>query len=144
VRPIPANVIAHGIDACDVDRIAAMLDRHGDRFLERCFTERERAYAVGGRNAHERLAARFAAKEAVFKALGTGWARGIAWADAEVTRDPEGRPGIVLRGRAAEVAAERGIASWSLSLTHTRSLAIASALALAGPDRGPGGAGPVR
>lgn len=134
MRPIPANVIAHGLDACDVERIAAMLDRHGARFLERCFTPAERGYAESGRNTHERLAARFAAKEAVFKALGTGWARGIGWTDAEVTRAPAGGPGLRLTGRAAEIAAERGIASWSLSLTHTRGLAIASALALAPPD----------
>lgn len=142
MRPIPANVVAHGIDACDVARIAAMLDRHGDRFRERCFTRLERDHADRGRNADERLAARFAAKEAVFKALGTGWGRGVGWSQVEVTLEPSGEPGVRLTGRAAEIAAERGIASWSLSLTHTRGLAIASAIALAPP--GPLGPSPIR
>lgn len=129
----PSSVVSHGLDACEVERIAMLLDRHGARFLERCFTRAEADYSMRAKNRHERLAARFAAKEAVFKALGTGWARGLSWTEAEVVRDPTGRPGVRLTGRAAEIAAESGLRSWSLSLTHTRGLAIASAIALAAP-----------
>lgn len=121
-------IIGHGIDAVEVKRIAAMIDRHGERFLARCFTPAERAYADASRRRVEHYAARFAAKEAVLKAIGTGWSRGVAWTDAEVTRDNAGRPGVRLHGVAAGIAREIGIAGWSLSITHTDDLAIASAI----------------
>lgn len=107
-----------------------MLSRHGERFLERVFTEAERAYAdANPRRRAEHLAARFAAKEAVLKALGTGWRDGIAWTDVEVVREPSGRPGVRLHGRAAGIAAELGVSGWLLSLTHTGDTAAASAIA---------------
>jgi holo-[acyl-carrier protein] synthase len=127
------HALVHGIDLVDVDRIARLMDEHGARFLERVFTEAERAYALDApKTRDERLAARFAAKEAVLKALGTGWRGGIAWTDVEVTRSASGEPGVRLSGRAAEVAAERGVASWLLSLTHTSGFASASAIGLGG------------
>jgi holo-[acyl-carrier protein] synthase len=126
------NLIGHGIDLVDTARIAKMLDEHGERFLGRCFTAAEHEYChENGRRRIERLAARFAAKEAVLKALGTGWRDGIAWTDIEVVREPSGRPGIRLHGRAARIAAELGIAGWHLSLTHTQSHAMASVIATA-------------
>lgn len=128
--PSSGVVIAHGVDLTEVARIARLLERHPGRFLERCFTEAERAYCLASKRRDEHLAARFAAKEAVFKALGTGWAQGLDWKDAEVTRSPAGVPGIALANRAAAIAAERGITGWLLSLSHTRGLALASALAL--------------
>jgi len=132
------NAIAHGIDLVEVSRIAAMVDRHGDRFLERVFTPGERAYALESRKrGEERLAARFAAKEAVLKALGTGWRSGIAWTDVEVVSLPSGAPELRLSGRAAEIARERGIERWLLSLSHTSVAAIASAIACGAlPDPG--------
>jgi len=122
-------IIGHGIDAVEVARIASMIDRHGERFLSRCFTEAERSYAESSRRRVEHYAARFAAKEAILKAIGTGWSRGVAWTDAEVTREPSGRPGVRLHGAAARVAGELGVTRWSLSLTHTETLAFASVIA---------------
>lgn len=120
--------LAHGIDLVEVARIAAMCDDHPDKFVERCFTAGERAYCLGRKRQAEHLAARFAAKEAVLKALGTGLANGLLWTDIEVTRDAEGAPGIRLHGRAVEIAAGRGIRSWLVSLSHTETNAIASVI----------------
>lgn len=124
------QIVGHGIDLVDTTRIADMLDAHGDRFLQRCFTEAEIAYAkANSRRRVEHLAGRFAAKEAVFKALGTGRAQGIAWTDAQVVRDAVGQPSVKLTGRAAQIATERGIERWHLSITHIESHAMASAIA---------------
>jgi holo-[acyl-carrier protein] synthase len=88
-----------------------------------------RAYADGGGKVRAaRYAARFAAKEAVLKALGTGWTQGTSWNEIEVSRDPAGRPSITLTGRCAEIAAELGIESWHLSLSHSKANAIASVI----------------
>ena len=123
-------VIGHGVDLTDVARIERMLAEHGARFCERVFTETERLYAdAGGRRRAERYAARFAAKEAAFKALGTGWRSGIAWTDAEVVHGADGAPMLRVHGALAQAAAERGVTLWRISLTHTDSLAMASALA---------------
>lgn len=124
------QVIAHGVDLVEVARIASMLAIHGDRFPMRCFTESERAYADSALGLRaQRYAARFAAKEAVLKALGTGWRSGITWKDIEVSRLPTGEPGLRLRGRCAEIAAGLRIARWHVSLSHTTASAIASVLA---------------
>jgi holo-[acyl-carrier protein] synthase len=122
-------MIAHGVDIIEVQRIADMLERHGQHFLDRVFTAGEQAYAAASRRRHEHLAARFAAKEAVLKAIGTGWRSGIAWTDVEVVPLPSGQPTVRLHGRAMEAAHEQGIANWSLSLSHTSSYAVASAIA---------------
>ena len=125
-------ILGHGIDLVEISRIGAMLDEHGARFLARCFTAAEQEYCrESDRRRVERLAVRFAAKEAVLKALGTGWRDGIAWTDIEVTREPSGRPGVRLAARAAEVAGSLGITGWQLSLTHTTTHAMASAIATA-------------
>jgi holo-[acyl-carrier protein] synthase len=124
------NVVGHGVDLVEVSRIAEMVDQHGDHFLQRCFTPGERAYAESRKRRAEHLAARFAAKEAVLKALGTGWRSGIAWTDVEVVLDPAGAPGVGICGRAAEVASELGITGWRLSLSHAGGFAMASAIAL--------------
>ena len=125
-------IIGHGIDAVEIDRIGRLLDRQGERFRERCFTEGERAYADSSRRSVEHYAARFAAKEAVMKALGTGWARGVGWTEIEVVREDSGRPGVRLSGVAAKIAGGLGIERWTLSLTHTGSIAVASAIAEGG------------
>lgn len=124
------RIVGHGVDIVEVARIARMIDDHGERFLARVFTPAERAYADDSpvRRA-ERLAARFAAKEAAFKALGTGWAGGISWSECEVVRDASGRPGLVAHGRFAEVAASLGVRAWWLSLSHVDSHAVASVIA---------------
>lgn len=132
------SVIGHGVDIVAVPRVRRLLDRHGDRFLCRCFTPGERAYAAGRRRQPEHLAARFAAKEAVLKALGTGMAAGIAWTDIEVATEASGRPAIALAGEAARMAHARGIRRWSLSLSHAGDYAIASVLAHSDEPEKPG------
>jgi holo-[acyl-carrier protein] synthase len=122
-------IVGHGIDIVEVGRIARMVEQYGDRFLERVFTERERAYAAGKKRTAEHLAGRFAAKEAVFKALGTGWKDGIGWADVEVVLLPSGQPELMLRGSAAEAARTIGATRWVLSISHTEEHAVASAIA---------------
>lgn len=124
------NAIAHGIDLVEVARIARMLAEHGESFLDRCFTPAERRYAQGSARRDEHLAARFAAKEAVLKALGTGWRSGIAWTDVEVVSQASGAPTLALRGHAAQIARERGITAWLVSLSHTEHYAAASVIAL--------------
>lgn len=123
------RIIGHGIDLVEVARIAEMLERHGDAFLARCFTAGEQAYAGARKRRDEHLAGRFAAKEAVLKALGTGWTSGIAWTDVEVVLLPSGQPTVALHGRAAELAAAQGITDWVLSISHTDAHAMASAIA---------------
>ncbi|MBI1337997.1 MAG: holo-[acyl-carrier-protein] synthase [Phycisphaera sp.] len=123
-------ILGHGIDLVEIDRIAEMIASHGERFLTRCYTRREREYAaLNPRRRTEHLAGRFAAKEAVLKALGTGWSGGIAWTDVEVVRAASGQPGVELHGVALEVAMGLHIEHWSLSLSHTASHAMASAIA---------------
>src|SRR3982751_182540 len=98
------RIVGHGIDLVEVSRIAEMLERHGERFLSRVFTPGEALHSEGRRGRAEHLAGRFAAKEAVLKALGTGWAEGVAWTDIEVCAEPSGAPRLSLTGRAAELA----------------------------------------
>ena len=124
-------IVGHGIDLVEIDRIEQMLDRHGRRFIERCFTPDEIAYADAARKRRaERYAVRFAAKEAALKALGTGLRDGIRWTDVAVTREPSGRPGLAITGRANELADRQRISSWRTSLTHAGNLAMASVIAL--------------
>ncbi|MEX2599855.1 MAG: holo-ACP synthase [Dehalococcoidia bacterium] len=114
--------ISVGVDLIEIDRIAAALERFGERFLERVYTPGEIAYC---RRRAPQLAARFAAKEAVMKALGTG-TRGVGWREVEVTRKRSGEPEIVLHGRAAARAERLGIGRIAISLSHSRQYAIAS------------------
>ena len=115
-----------GIDLCEVERIErAMAEPHGERFRERVFTAGEIAYAESKANKSERYAARFAAKEAGMKALGTGWGDGVSWQDLEVVNLVSGRPSLVLHGQAAEIAKSMGVRAISLSLTHTATQAMA-------------------
>lgn len=124
------SVLGVGLDICPVERMRQAVERHGDRFLSRIFTDDERAYAMGRGNPEESLAARFAAKEAASKALGAP--RGIGWHDVEVVpaRPGEREPRLVLRGRAAEVADARGIRTILVSLTHADGVAAAVAVAV--------------
>jgi holo-[acyl-carrier protein] synthase len=118
-------IVGSGVDLCEVQRIKAAIERHGRRFLERVFTDREIAYAQRKANLYERYAARFAAKEAGMKALGTGWRGGVAWKDFEVANLPSGRPTLQFHGKAAEYAQKLGVGNISLSITHTQSQAMA-------------------
>ena len=119
-------IVGSGIDVCEVDRIqAAIQSSYGRRFVERVFTQLETAYAESKANKFERYAARFAAKEAGMKALGTGWRGGLGWRDLEVANLPSGRPCLRLSGKAAEIAERLGVRQISLSLTHTAAQALA-------------------
>ena len=123
-------IVGHGIDIVATERIERMVSDHGQRFLERCYTPAELAYCTGDRKRHtERLAGRFAAKEAILKALGTGWRGGIAWTDIEITNDTGGKPIVKLTGESARIAAEMGITRWHISISHIETHATASAIA---------------
>lgn len=125
------KIIAHGIDLVDFPRLEALMERHGDRFLTRVFTQRELSDADAVRNRTEKLAGRFAAKEAVLKLIGTGWRGKIAWTDIEVVNNSAGQPQVNLTGEVKRIADEYGIEQVTLSITHTANFAIASAVALA-------------
>ena len=114
--------ISVGVDIIEIDRISATLERFGDRFLQRVYTDGEAAYCRGRA---PQLAARFAAKEAVMKALGTG-TRGVGWREVEVTRKRTGEPEIALHGRAAVRAEQLGIGRIAVSLSHSHKYAVAS------------------
>src|SRR5271170_3521529 len=118
-------VLGLGTDLIETRRVQESMERFGERFLERIFTVGEIAYCIRKRNAAESFAARFAAKEAGAKALGTGISHGISWSELEVIREPSGRPLLKLTGRAAQRAHELGVIHISLSLTHSRETAIA-------------------
>jgi holo-[acyl-carrier protein] synthase len=129
------TVQAHGIDLVEVARIERMLADHGERFLERVFTVHERGDCdtTPARRA-ERLAARFAVKEAALKALGTGWRSGIAWTDVETRLEPSGAPVLRLHGRARELAAEQGLQRWLVSISHAGGMATASVIGCRDPE----------
>ncbi len=114
-----------GVDIVDVARIAGLLERHGERFLARVFTDSEKDYAMKGANPAERLGGRFAVKEAVMKALGTGKAQGILWRDVETVRGPMGRPVIRLHGQAVKWLKWRGGETVHVSITHDGGKAVA-------------------
>jgi holo-[acyl-carrier protein] synthase len=122
-------VMGLGTDLIETRRVQESIDRFGERFLERIFTAGEIAYCARKRNAAESFAARFAAKEAGAKALGTGISRGVSWKEFEVRREASGRPTLHLSGRAAELAEAMGVRRVQLSLTHSRELAIATVVA---------------
>jgi len=121
-------IVGTGIDIAEVPRIRQAIERFGDRFLHRIFTAGEMRYCDSKANRMERYAARFAAKEAAMKALGTGWSHGVRWRDCEVTRLPSGRPTIAFHGKAAEFAARLGVKNAALSLSHTAEQAIAQVI----------------
>jgi holo-[acyl-carrier protein] synthase len=123
-------ILGLGIDLCGVARIRRMIADHGDHFLERTYTEAEVAYARRRKKGFEEtLAGRFAAKEAVMKALGTGWREGVEFRGIEILNEPSGKPYVVLHGTTAEKARQLGVTAWHVTITHTRDLAIASAIA---------------
>ncbi|HMF13474.1 MAG TPA: holo-ACP synthase [Gemmataceae bacterium] len=121
-------IVGMGVDIAEVDRIRTAIERHGEPFLRRVFTDAERAYCEQFKNKYERYAGRFAAKEAAMKALGTGWRRGVRWVDFEVVREANGRPSIALDGVAKEIAAKLGVRRISLSITHTAAQALAQVI----------------
>jgi holo-[acyl-carrier protein] synthase len=124
------EIVAHGIDLVDCPRIEEMIKRHGERFIKRVFTAAEQAYAEAKKNKIEKLAGRFAAKEAILKLMGTGWRGKIAWTDIEIINNTAGQPEVTLDGEVRRIAEGLGIKHISVSITHTANFAIASAVAL--------------
>lgn len=118
-------ILGTGIDLAEVDRVRDAIERHGARFIDRIYTPAEIAYVERKANKYERFAARFAAKEAGMKAIGTGWRRGVTWHDFEVANLPTGRPILRFHGVAAEIARQMGVRHVALSLTHTRQYGMA-------------------
>jgi holo-[acyl-carrier protein] synthase len=122
------KIIGTGIDVIELKRIRAAIERHGGRFLKKVYTPAEAAYCQSKKDCWASFAARWAAKEAVYKAYGSGW-WGVWWLNQiEVTRQPSGKPGIKLLGTAAKAQANRGVLQTELSLTHGRDVAIASVI----------------
>ncbi|HNY42002.1 MAG TPA: holo-[acyl-carrier-protein] synthase [Bryobacteraceae bacterium] len=118
-------IVGTGVDLAEVGRIRESVERFGEKFLHRIYTGREIAYVERKANKYERYAARFAAKEAGMKAIGTGWRKGVRWQDFEVVNLPSGRPTLLLHGVAAEFAERLGVTNVQLSLTHTAQLGLA-------------------
>ena len=124
------SVIGIGTDIVECLRIAQMIERHGELFLTRVYTSREIEYCSSRRAATQHYAGRWAAKEAVLKAMGTGWTKGISWRDIEIRNDAAGRPSIALGGGARDVCEKKDIGEMLISISHCRSHATAYALAL--------------
>ena len=130
------TVLGIGTDIVECLRIAQMIERHGELFITRVFTQHEFEYCSSRKAATQHYAGRWAAKEAVLKAMGTGWAPGIRWRDIEVRNDHEGRPRIALGGGAREICERLGIVDMLVSISHCRTHATAFAIAL-GSDEEP-------
>jgi holo-[acyl-carrier protein] synthase len=121
-------IVGAGVDLAEVPRIRSTIERFGRRFIERVYTPGEIAYVERKANRFERYAARFAAKEAGMKAIGTGWKRGVRWQDFEVANLPSGKPTLRFHGVAATIAARLGVKNISLSLTHTAEYGLAQVI----------------
>ena len=118
-------IVGTGVDLAEVPRIRASIERYGEKFIRRIYTPAEIAYVERKANKYERYAARFAAKEAGMKAIGTGWRRGVTWQDFEVANLAGGKPTLLLHGVAAKFAEKLGVKNISLSITHTAELGMA-------------------
>jgi holo-[acyl-carrier protein] synthase len=118
-------IVGTGVDLAEVPRIKRTIERYGEKFIQRVYTRREIAYVERKANKYERYAARFAAKEAGMKAIGTGWRHGVTWQDFEVTNLPSGKPTLAFHGVAEKVAAQLGVTNVALSLTHTAEYGMA-------------------
>ncbi len=126
-------ILGHGIDIVETARIARLLEDHGQRFLDRCYTASEQAYCSRNPKRYiEHLSGRFAAKEAVLKVLGTGWRGGIAWTDIEIISEPSGQPKVALTGECLRIATGLGISRWHVSISHIVTHATASAIGMRG------------
>jgi holo-[acyl-carrier protein] synthase len=121
-------IVGTGVDIIETARLEEALRKHGERFSKRVCTPAEIAYCQKFKNPAERLAARFAAKEAAFKALGTGWSEGLRWVDVEITHSASGKPELILRGRAEEIARRLGVARTAVSISHSDRYVVAQVI----------------
>jgi holo-[acyl-carrier protein] synthase len=131
-----SNIIGIGTDITECLRIAKMIERHGELFIGRVYTPEEIRYCRNRKQATQHFAGRWAAKEAVLKALGTGWRRGISWRDIEIRTEPGGRPVVAVRGGVRDVVQRLGVAKLLVSISHCRSYATAYAIAIARRPKG--------
>jgi holo-[acyl-carrier protein] synthase len=118
-------IVGIGVDVVDIRRLRRALERQGERFMQRIYTAGEQEYCRAHRDPAPYFAARFAAKEALFKALGTGWAQGVTWLDAEIRNNDQGAPWLALRGRTEEASRELSVRKIHLSLSHSEEAAVA-------------------
>ena len=125
-----SKIIGIGTDITECLRIARMIERHGELFINRIYTPEEIKYCQSRKQATQHFAGRWAAKEAILKALGTGWQRGISWRDIEIRNEPGGKPIVAVRGGVKDVVEELGIAEIQISISHCRSHATALAVAV--------------
>jgi len=130
------NVLGIGTDIVECLRIAQMIERHGELFIDRVYTDGEIEYCRSRKQATQHFAGRWAAKEAILKAIGTGWRRGISWRDIEVRNNEGGKPTVALRGGARDVVEQLGVGDILVSISHCRSHATAFALAIAREHNG--------
>lgn len=130
------EILGIGTDIVECPRIGKMIEQHGELFLRRVYTDREISYCQSRKHAIEHFAGRWAAKEAILKALGTKWSRGIAWTDMEIRNNVAGQPRVLVCGGAKEAAVLRGIGDIFVSISHCRTYATAYALAV-GPPAAP-------
>ena len=121
-------IVGTGVDIMETSRVEVALQKHGERFARRVCTPAEIAYCEKFKNSAERFAARFAAKEAAFKALGTGWSQGIRWVDVEITHTESGKPELILRGQAEEIARRLGVTRTAVSISHAGRFVVAQVL----------------
>ncbi len=124
------EILGIGTDIVECPRIGKMIEQHGELFLRRVYTEREIRYCQARKHAIEHFAGRWVAKEAILKALGTGWSRGIAWTDIEVRNGHDGLPRVLVCGEVKEATRRRGIGDILISIAHCRTYATAYALAI--------------
>ncbi len=130
------EILGIGTDIVECPRIGRMIEQHGELFLRRVYTEREIRYCQARKHAIEHFAGRWAAKEAILKAIGTGWSQGICWTDMEVRNEAGGRPQVLVRGGAKDVAIHRGIGDVLITISHCRTYATAYALAVGNGGNG--------
>src|ERR1700693_2408725 len=123
-------IVGVGTDIVEIPRIGKMIERHGEHFLQRVYTEDEIRYCQRRKESYQHFAGRWAAKEAVMKTLGTGWTRGVGWLDIEVGTKRSGQPLIIIRGSAREIATHLGVDEVLISISHCRHYATATAIAL--------------
>ena len=128
------KVYGIGTDITEISRVADMLARHGDSFKNLTFTEQEIRYCEGHKNSDENFAARWSAKEAILKALGTGYADGIRWRDLEIRNLLSGKPIVVIGGRVLEIARELNLCDFQISMSHCKKYATATAIILQGDE----------
>jgi holo-[acyl-carrier protein] synthase len=142
-RPKPSlgktkMILGVGTDIVEIVRIGQMIERHGEHFLQRIYTDEEIRYCQRRKESYQHFAGRWAAKEAVMKTMGTGWTRGVGWLDIEVATKRSGQPVINIRGTARDIASDFGIDEVLISISHCRAYATATAIAVRHGDSGDG------